>query len=58
MWKSITRRRINSKMKLTDKQILLLCILFPISNIIGPIGILVNIFVYLVIFVCITTGII
>lgn len=47
---------MKSKLYLTDRQIEWLCILFPVSAIIGPVGILVNIFIYLVIAMCIITG--
>lgn len=43
---------------LTDRQIKWLCILFPVSAVIGPIGILVNVLIYLVIAVCIFRGVI
>ena len=49
---------IKSKMYLTDRQIKWLCIFFPISAIIGPLGMLINIFIYIVIAVCIFRGVI
>ena len=43
---------------LSDRQIKWLCIVFPLSAIMGPIGMIINIFIYLVIAVCIFIGIV
>lgn len=40
---------MKSKLYLTDRQIKWLCILFPISAIIGPVGVPLNIIIYLII---------
>ena len=43
-------------MKLTDRQIKWLCRIFPISAIIGPVGIPLNIMVYLILLVYVVGG--
>ena len=50
--------KMKSKLYLTDRQIMWLSIMFPVSAIIGPVGILINVFIYLVIAVCIFRGIV
>ena len=49
---------MKSKLYLTDRQIKWLCILFPISAFIGPLGAVINVLIYLVIAVCIFRGVI
>ena len=48
---------MKSKLYLTDRQIKWLCILFPMS-VVGPLGLLINVLIYLVIAVCIFRGIV
>ena len=43
-------------MYLTDRQIKWMCIIFPISAFIGPVGAVINVLIYLVIAMCIYTG--